>query len=265
MSITPIFYQSWDTELPNVIFNKNKKCIPDSFSYKRFSIKDIVEYLTEKWPHVLNKFNSYEIIQHKIDLWRYCILYDTGGIYMDVDCILMDDIKCLLDSDCFFVSNTRGNTDIFNGFLGTYPNNPLYLEIIQYMLGTDNTEYFFNCKELYTIINKYVCITQNVFDYTWNTKKISILWDIQKQDSRFYPYYYNKCILVETNPFYPYVMKGEIINIYKIINNIPTNVIQYPNEWNVIYETSDEYMLKNSKYTNIVVNNICKNNVIRIN
>ena len=94
-----------------------------------------------------------------------------------------------------------------------------------------------------------MCITQNVFDYTWNTKKISILWDIQKQDSRFYPYYYNKCILVETNPFYPYVMKGEIINIYKIINNIPTNIIQYPNEWNVIYETSDEYMLKNSKYT----------------
>ena len=28
MSIPHIFYQSWDKDLPDVIMNKNKKCIP---------------------------------------------------------------------------------------------------------------------------------------------------------------------------------------------------------------------------------------------
>ena len=261
MTIPHIFYQSWDNELPAVIMSKNNKCIPETFLYKRFCIGDIIKYLTEKWPHVMDRFNSYTFIQHKIDLWRYCILYDTGGVYMDVDCILMQNINCLLGSDCFFVSNNRGSNDIFNGFLGTYPKNPFYLEIINYMIITEKTDYFFNCKELYKIINKYISIEQNKYDYEINERKISILWDIQKQDNRFYPYYYDKCMLVETNPFYPYINKNE--PIYKIIDNIPNHLLHYPNLWNIIYETDTEYMLKNSKYNSIVINNISKNSVVK--
>ena len=97
MSIPPIFYQSWDKDLPDVIFNKNKICIPETFIYKRYSIKNIIDYLTEKWPHVLNKFNSYYIIQHKIDLWRYCILYDTLGVNgLNLKIPKFDDVyKCV--------------------------------------------------------------------------------------------------------------------------------------------------------------------------
>ena len=260
MTIPHIFYQSWDKDLPAVIMSKNKKCIPDTFLYKRFSIKDIVEYLTEKWPHVMERFNSYNIIQHKIDLWRYCILYDTGGIYMDADCILMENLSCLLESDCFFVSNNRGSNDIFNGFLGTYPQNPIYLDIINYMLTTNDNHYFFNCIKLYSIINNYICIEQNKYEYNFNERRISILWDIQKQDNRFYPYFYDKCILVETNPFYPYTLKSDVIDTYSIINTLPDNILQYPNEWTIMYETDTEYILKNSKYLSIVIN-ILKSNV----
>jgi hypothetical protein len=92
---------------------------------------------------------------------------------MDVDCILMKNIQCLLDTDCFFVSNNRGNKDIFNGFLGTYKHNPIFLEIINYMLTTQDNDYFFNCKELYNIVNKYITIQHNIYDYTFNEKKRS--------------------------------------------------------------------------------------------
>lgn len=272
MSIPHIFYQSWDKNLPDVIFNKNKRCIPDTFIYKRYSMKDIIEYLNEKWPHVMERFNAYDIIQHKIDLWRYCILYDTGGIYMDVDCILMENLNCLLECDCFFVSNNRGDTNIFNGFLGTYPNNPIYLEIINYMVVSSVSHYFFNCIELYNILNNYITIQINKYEYTFNERRISILWDTCKKDNRFYPYFYDKCILVETNPFYPYIMKGETVDVYKVVlldKNIVSDTIQqkllnYPNEWNIIYETDTDYMLKNAKYTSIVINNITKNNVFKL-
>ena len=105
MDITKIFYQSWDTELPKVIMMRNNQYIPKDFEYKRFTLVDIENYLNDKWPHVMDRYYSYKLIQHKVDLWRYCILYETGGVYMDADCILMDDFNCLLKSNCKKFSN----------------------------------------------------------------------------------------------------------------------------------------------------------------
>ena len=37
-------------------------------------------YLENNWGNkYVNLFKSYDKIAHKTDLWRYCILYDTGG------------------------------------------------------------------------------------------------------------------------------------------------------------------------------------------
>ncbi len=221
MSIPKLFYQSWDEDLPRVVFLKNKNCIPNDFIYKRFSLKDIRDYLSDKWPHVVKLFDDYKLIPHKVDLWRYCILYDTGGIYMDADSILMSSIEPLLTCDFFFVSNNREEHNIFNGFLGTCPQNPIYYEIIQFLLETGPiVKYYFNCKQLYTIINKLCPLNIDTYNYTINDKKMYILWDKLHGDYRFYPYFNNVAILVETNPYYPYRKK------LNVIKNISTNHTQ---------------------------------------
>jgi len=119
--------------------------------------------LKENWTEeILDIFDQYEKTPHKIDLWRYCMLYDTGGVYMDADSILKGPIAPILEnSNCFFVSNNRGVRDIFNGFLGTFPKNPIYKEIIEFMVRTKNDfqgDYYFNCKELYEIVSRHVNI-----------------------------------------------------------------------------------------------------------
>jgi hypothetical protein len=159
MEIPKIFYQSWDIDLPESITTENNKFIPRDFEYKRFSLDNIRDYLKNNWGNnVVSVYDNYKIIPHKIDLWRYCILYDTGGIYMDADCILLDNIDSIIKNcNCFFTINNRGVKDVFNGFLGTFPKNPIYKEIIDYMLRTKNNfkkDYFFNCKELYNIISR---------------------------------------------------------------------------------------------------------------
>ena len=229
MSIPKIFYQSWDTDLPRVVFLKNNKFIPDDFIYKRFSLSDIRLYLLNNWPHVVDLYDAYAIVQHKVDLWRYCILYDTGGIYMDVDCILMNSIEPLLSSDYFFVSNNRGKKDIFNGFLGTYPKNPIYYKIIDFLLETGTiVTYYFNCIKLYELVYNICPLTIDLFEYDINDKKMYILWDKLHPDYRCYPYFNNEVILVETNPYYPYKIKLNINknNNMSVIQNGKLEIVQ---------------------------------------
>lgn len=179
MDIPKIFYQSWDIDLPEQITDINNKFIPKDFEYKRFNLIEIRDYLKNNWGNeVLYVFDNYKKIPHKIDLWRYCILYDTGGIYMDVDCVLLDNIDDLLENcNCFFTSNNRGVKDIFNGFLGTFPKNPIYKEIIDFMIkkkNNFNNDYFYNCKELYNIIDKYIDFEVYKYDNYLFKEKIFI-------------------------------------------------------------------------------------------
>ena len=255
MNITNIFYQSWEEDLPTVIYNRNQSFIPSYFIYKRFTMNDIINYLKDKWPHVLPAFYSYKIIQHKIDLWRYCILYETGGIYMDADCILCENIHCLLKSDMFFVTNTRGKMDIFNGFIGTYPNNPFFLEIINFMLTADSSNYYFNCIELYKIINSYIHINSSTQEYTYNDRSVYLLFDTKQKDNRFYCYFHDKCLLVETNPFYPYKLKNFKKYKINVFDDGNEKYKEYSNEWYILYNENGKYMLKNIRY-GIVINSI---------
>jgi len=215
MVIPNFFYQSWDEALPRVIHSKNIKQIPPHFIYKCFSLKDIRIYLSANWPHVIELYDSYTIIPHKVDLWRYCILYDTGGIYMDADSLLVNSIEPLLECDYFFVSNNIGKKDVFNGFLGTYPHNPIYLSMINFMLTIGVTNhYLFNCEYLYTLLSNDFELIINKNDYIDKNNFIMfILWDKQHLDSRFYAYYNNLPILVETNPYYPYKKKVYSTNV----------------------------------------------------
>tara|TARA_B110000858_G_C17751643_1_gene449984 strand:+ start:1148 stop:1369 length:222 start_codon:yes stop_codon:yes gene_type:complete len=49
-----------------------------------------------------------------------------GGMYMDADSVLLNDIDFIFDYDLLFVTNNRGVKDIFNGFIMTPPKCPIY-------------------------------------------------------------------------------------------------------------------------------------------
>jgi hypothetical protein len=211
MQIPKIFYQCWDNPLPSGIHDRNINCLPNDFNYKRFSLEEAALYLKEHWgTEVFNLFHKYERIPHKVDLWRYCILYDTGGVYMDADCILLNEIKPLVDSSqLFFVSNYQGIKNIFNGFLGTVPGHNIYQKMIEFMLKTGTNfqgDYYFNCNQLYIYLNECIAISPGKFDYLHDKEQITLLWDKQHEDRRFYAYLNQVPILVETNPDYPYLL-----------------------------------------------------------
>ena len=218
MSVPKIFYQAWECSLPPHIQAQNKKNIPKDFEYKLYSLKDMYEYLHKNWGiNYANLFNSYEKIPHKVDLWRYCILYETGGYYLDADCILVNKLDFLDNFDMIFVTNNRGEKNIFNGFLKTPPKNTIFRNIINNMclVGNNfNNDYYFNCSMLYTILNKNININLNQQVYKINNKSLCLLIDSQipylilnndwEEYGRFGAFYNNILLFIECNKYYPY-------------------------------------------------------------
>ena len=76
------YQQSWLTNLPN------------DYRYNLFDDQDISDYIhsprvKNEFPGIVECWNLLPIGVMKADLWRYCILYFEGGIYTDIDTILI--------------------------------------------------------------------------------------------------------------------------------------------------------------------------------
>ena len=198
--IPKLFYQSWDEDIPKEILDKTMQHLPADMKYIRYSLHDIKKYLFQRWgPRTLDVFNKYKVMAHKIDLWRYFMLYDTGGVYMDADCVLLNDLpETLFEKEAVFCTNNRGVKDIFNGFFMITPNHPILRTMINYMMHTSTipkqTSYYFNCQELYRVVRS----------HRISGGDIKILFDKQFPDGLFYVLHDDKCLLVEQNALYPY-------------------------------------------------------------
>jgi hypothetical protein len=214
--IPKLFYQSWcsksnpSSKIPDEVLNKTISSIPSDCEYKCYTLTEIRQYLSEKWgDEYVELFDKYKKTPHKIDLWRYCILYETGGTYMDADCVLNTKIHFLYNCDCnmVFVTNNRSVKDIFNGFIMVEKGNIIMKEMISYMLrvGTSiEDDYYYNCKELYNVVNKYININNKIYKYKSSLGNVCLLIDEQQPDGRYNAFYKNKNVLVETNSLYPY-------------------------------------------------------------
>jgi len=218
--IPNIFYQAWDDYIPYKIHSVNKAFFK-KYDYKLFNILDMQNYLRTKWGEkMLYLFNKYQKICHKVDLWRYCILYDTGGVYMDADCILINKFD-FLNRHSVFVTNDRGEKNIFNGFMMTSPKNPIFKKIIEFMVKVDTSlehDYYFNCKELYNIVCFFLK-TDKLNKHNYGN--VTILIDKHVKGG-FYPFYNNIPILLEENDNYPYIQKKGFYHVW--IGNSTDNV-----------------------------------------
>ena len=55
-----------------------------NFVYTFYSDARSIEYFKQKDKRLIAYFNKLKPGAYKADLWRYCILYKKGGIYLDI-------------------------------------------------------------------------------------------------------------------------------------------------------------------------------------
>lgn len=147
-------FQTWLTsELPkkmaeNVEFVKKQN---PEFKYYFYDDIQCRRFIADNYDSdVLDAYDRLVPGAYKADLWRYCILYKLGGIYMDIKMRPTNNFKLIdltmnehyvkdRDSPIFF---EKGNLGIYNAFMVNYPKNPLLLECIQSIVNNVNNRYY---------------------------------------------------------------------------------------------------------------------------
>jgi mannosyltransferase OCH1-like enzyme len=148
-SIIPLkIYQTWHTKnLPAKMkesVEKIKKRHP-KFEHFLFDDDDCRNFIKDNFDSpVLNAFDRLVPGAYKADLWRYCILYKYGGIYLDIkyDCINSFRFIELTEKE-HWVFDING-TDIYNALICVAPKNEILLKCIFQIIYNVNHNYYGN-------------------------------------------------------------------------------------------------------------------------
>jgi mannosyltransferase OCH1-like enzyme len=112
-----------------------KSALGDDWEYKLWNEKNIptLKYIDRE---TVNKASSTTHgLAKVVDLVRYAILYEFGGVYMDTDFILHKDFNELLDLDFFVGTAYDAKPVIFNGLIGCAPK----LELVKNLSNLDRS------------------------------------------------------------------------------------------------------------------------------
>jgi len=131
-------YQTWCTlDLPKHMGYTVQKLQSDNPEFRHYLYDDAMcrEFIQQNFPEdVLYSFDKLKPGAYKSDLWRYCILYKNGGIYLDIkfECINGFKLIQLTDKE-YYVRDLKHNGahGIYQALLVTYPNNDIMYKCIQ--------------------------------------------------------------------------------------------------------------------------------------
>ncbi len=139
-------YMTWKTkDLPpymNSNFNKLKSKNPQ-FTFHLFDDADCRQMIHQFFPKsVLDAFDMLKPGAYKADLWRLCVLYLKGGIYMDCKLQAINNFTLLeiVGKEHFVLDRPPGC--IYNALLVCKAGNPILKDGIDQIVKNVNERYY---------------------------------------------------------------------------------------------------------------------------
>lgn len=148
-SLIPLnIYQTWHTKtLPPLMqktVNNIKKNNP-IFNYELFDDNDCRNFILNNFnKEILNAFDNLIPGAYKADLWRYCVLYKKGGIYLDIKYEPANNFKFinLTENEHWVLDmDKRG---IYNALMVCKPNNSILLKAIYKIVENVKNKFYGN-------------------------------------------------------------------------------------------------------------------------
>lgn len=191
--IHQIWFQGFDAIPPNLLdYHNSWKENNPTYTFKLWDEKSINELMNNtklKW--INETYNSFDLMIQKIDFAKYVILYEYGGIYLDLD------IKCLkpidnllslpemktkkvilskltydlLQRGIFFISGHANFAKLVNnGVIMAVAKHPLLLKTIEYVYNYKNN-YFKHINNFLYIFNSTgpLVLTNSLVDFLLET------------------------------------------------------------------------------------------------
>jgi hypothetical protein len=183
---------------------------PD-FNFYIYDDNACIDFINKHFDSdVLYVYKNLKPGAYKADLFRYCVLYIYGGVYMDIKFILHKKLKDLiLKYNYIFVSDLQTDKTCkggcFNGFMISPKNNNIFIDCIkQIVVNYKNNYYGLNSlyptgpcllgniiQTNYPFINYKLQIISKLSGYTINDEENNIIIS-QYLQYRFDLYFFSK-------------------------------------------------------------------------
>jgi hypothetical protein len=143
-------YQTWRNRdnLPE----KMRECMETlqkqnpEFIHHLFDDDDCREFIKDNYSaEVVNAYDSLIPGAYKADLWRYCILYKKGGVYMDIKYKCADDVKLInIINHEYYVEDIpwNGKRGVYNGVMICKKGDPRLMKAINSIVDHVRQKYY---------------------------------------------------------------------------------------------------------------------------
>ena len=148
-SIIPLhLYTCWHTKELPPLMKANYDFLVESNPRITFHLYDDVdfrEFIKNNFePDVLYAYESLIPCSYKSDLWRYCVLFVNGGIYMDIKYRCVNGFKFLdLTDKEYFVRDYNVN-ETYTALIVTLPRNEILHKCIRQIVENVKNKYYGN-------------------------------------------------------------------------------------------------------------------------
>jgi mannosyltransferase OCH1-like enzyme len=140
-------FQTWNTKnLPIHMNNRVEQLKKNNprFEHYLYDDNDCREFIKNHFDaDVLNAYDKLIPGAYKADLWRLCVLYIHGGIYMDIKLKCINGFRLIeLTENNHFVKDRPGPLTVYNALIVSQKGNPfLWMGICRIIMNVKNNFY----------------------------------------------------------------------------------------------------------------------------
>ena len=146
-SVIPLnIFQTWHTKLlpPNMaktVFTIKK--MNPRFNHYLFDDAECEHFIATHFkPDVLNAYKKLIPGAYKADLWRYCILFIKGGIYIDIKYKPINKFRFIYLTETEHLCYDTDNSNIYNAIMVCKPKNKLCFKAIRDIVDNVNNKFY---------------------------------------------------------------------------------------------------------------------------
>ena len=156
-NIPKVIYQTYISKdrIPKKVYENINK-YGDGYKHIIYDDNECKKFLEENYePKVLEKYLKLKRGAHRADLFRYCLLYKYGGIYLDIKTELIKPLNEIFTSNYLYSVFSLNGKKIYQGIIASPPNNPIFETLIDRVINTRdniiNSDYHIFTEQFYNI------------------------------------------------------------------------------------------------------------------
>ena len=142
-------FQTWHSKFLSPLMAKSifiiKKLNP-RFNYFLFDDNDCRKFIKTYFRHdVLDAYDKLIPGAYKADLWRYCVLFIKGGIYLDIKYTPLNGFKFINLTESEHLVYDINGINIYNALMVCLPGNKLLINSINTIVENVKNKFYGNC------------------------------------------------------------------------------------------------------------------------